>query len=86
MSDDNKHCDYCGELVSRGPWVLLNRYMLGTGTNRAAFQRRGADGYQWETEPPDPVIATGALLHWPDCAFPFIEGEMVEVDFMFRDQ
>lgn len=81
--DDDRRCDYCGEVVGAVPWILLNRYMLGTGTNSAAFQRRCSDGYLWETQEGQKV-ATGALLHWPTCALPFIEGEMIETDFTCR--
>lgn len=74
-----RHCTACGEPVGAQPWILLNRFGLGTGKARCMTQLENEDGdYLWDQHRD---IATGAVLHWPDCAFQFVEAKMVAVDF-----
>ena len=72
-------CTACGEPVGAQPWILLNRFALGTGKARCMTQIENDDGeYLWDQHRD---ITTGAILHWPDCAFSFVEAKMVAVDF-----
>ncbi len=75
-------CDYCGEHVGYDkPWVLLNRYGVGTGSKRCLSEIVTDGEYLWEVdEDTGDVEAGGALLCWPQCLHSWIEGKMIQVD------
>lgn len=78
-------CRVCGEKIGRGPWLLLNRFGVGTGTNRCLSLMVGEDGYLWETsENTDDEYVSGPVLHWPECARAYVEGCMAETDHHFK--
>jgi len=87
MSDEANKCELCGEPVDSGPWLLLNRFGVGSGRARALSERRNDDGeYLWRIYPGEDdregdERATGPVLHWPICAKEWIEGLMKLCDF-----
>lgn len=75
-------CDLCGYALT-GPWLLLNRYGVGTGGDdgvRALVEgRNGEDGYLWQTsEADEDEFMTGPVLCWPACATQWIDAKMAE--------
>lgn len=93
MTDWKRHCDFCNEIINtRKPWLLLNRYGIGTGLARCLTQANTIGGeYLWELGNPndeeeegDGDYATGTLLCWPDCANKWIEGKMMTADFEIK--
>jgi hypothetical protein len=83
-------CALCGETTVGGPWLSLNRWIVGTGAGRAMIEARNNDGsYLWEMRPDgeaEDEAATGRALHWPICATQWIEGKMVECAVALRQQ
>lgn len=88
MSAADRHaCGVCGESVAGGPWILLNRWMLGTGTGRCGIEGRNDAGeYLWEFDPETSArdFVTGEPLHWPICATQWIEGQLIEATVELR--
>ena len=78
-------CAVCGEVVGVGPWLLLNRFGVGTSVNRCLSSIGGESGYLWEpnTNGVEEFIS-GVMLHWPECASLYIEGRMIETDHHFK--
>lgn len=82
VGDPNRVCAVCGDPVGnthRGrPWVMLNRFAVGTGTSRSCREIRDADGdVLWD---PAHDRAAGALLCWPACLYTYFEGVMIETN------
>jgi hypothetical protein len=68
-----------------GPWILLNRYAVGSGYTRCLSEVLGENGYEWnmaDENDPDGDVASGYCLHWPKCAIEFIEQKMMEGDIV----
>lgn len=90
MSDETPDdCAVCGEPVTDGmPWIVLNRWVLGTGRVRAMVEGLNEDDeYLWEMWPDglaEDERATGKLLHWPICASQWIDGKMIEASMEIR--
>ena len=92
MADEERdleldYCDCCNEPVLEGqPWVLLNRFVVGTGASTGMTEITCNDEYVWhmreEWEGPDASECSGWLLHYPNCLQMYLEGRMVEVDYM----
>lgn len=76
------HCIVCDEPIGASPWLLLNRYGIGTGTHRILAQGHNQEGeYEWhQTEDDEEEYATGYVTHWPQCSVMFIEGKMALAD------
>lgn len=75
-------CDFCGGEIGRAPWVLFNRYGVGTGTNSRYTRVLDDDGEcLWD---PDARVVTADLVHL-SCVVPFLEGQMIETDFDLRE-
>lgn len=91
MSDEHRwqvNCASCGEIVRGQPWVLLNRWALGTGANRLMSEGLNKRGeYLWEqSDDGEDEYATGPILCWPTCASNYIDARMVETDVLCRTQ
>jgi len=87
--DDDRYnvCDLCGESVADKQWVILNRFLVGTGRGRCMSEVHNSDDeYLWmpgdETDSDDYV--TGTLLCFPVCLTTWLEGKMVSVDFELK--
>ena len=69
------------------PWVLLNRYGLGTGRSRGLTEVQNSDcEYLWDVGEfgegvGDDQAVTGALVCFPGCLTTYLEAKMVAVDF-----
>lgn len=77
-------CDLCGcDLELGGPWIGLNRYVLGKGPAHTLSSVLIADQYVWEPgeEDGDEECWTGHLLCWPTCLLAWIEAQLIEVEF-----
>jgi len=79
-------CVYCNAPLDGQPWLLLNRYGIGTGSARCLSEICDEDDeYIWALNAdPDKEVVTGIGLCWPECAYSFIEGRMIETDFDCR--
>lgn len=77
-------CDLCGKVLSDGtPWILLNRWILGTGKNRRFAEWVDNDGNPcWDMEN---ETASGSLLCLEPCLMTWIQGQMIGTDFACRD-
>lgn len=77
-------CSVCGEVIGSQPWLLLNRYGVGTGPGGARCLTEIVidEEYIWEQGGWDEEdYASGAVVCWPDCAYTYIEGKMIQVQF-----
>ncbi len=79
-------CDLCSEEIAGRRWVLLNRYLVGSGSCR-----RGSEGVDeegeciWEVGSDEEGMetyldVTGPVLCFPGCLLLWIEGAMTDVD------
>lgn len=74
----------CGEPVMRETqWLCLNRIAIGRGGKRALLEYQGGGSpkvsYRWSL---DNLDASGTLLCWPHCAMTWLEGELIEHDWV----
>ena len=78
------HCRLCGADLEAKAWVLLNRYMYGTGRCRGATESLNDDGdYEWEVGADldaEAEVVSGPVLCFPGCVQTFLEGKMIEAD------
>lgn len=83
-NNDGRTCALCHQPIARQPWVLLNRYGIGTGDCRGMCEILDPRGqYFWDVgEDLDatPEVASGAVLCFPACLNLYIEGKMVAAD------
>lgn len=79
-------CDVCGKVVTNQPWLLLNRYGVGSGRARCMSQANNGEGdYVWKQGDDgegEDDMASGRLLCWPQCAATWVEWKMAEADIM----
>ena len=86
MSDQNRakaRCCMCGEpVMADTQWVSFNRIAIGRGGKRALLEYQHGDqriSYRWDL---DTLDASGLLLCWPHCAMTWLEGELIEHDWV----
>lgn len=93
-SDDDdgappRPCSVCGNPMDDArPWLLLNRYGIGTGSGRSLHAPLNCDGdVVWEMGDDDAENehASGPMTCWPVCTNLYIEGKMAETDVVLRD-
>jgi hypothetical protein len=87
--DPRNRCCVCGKVLGTdGPWVQLNRVVVGTGKNsRSSSFQNPAGEYLWEVpEDRDDWYVTGPILCFPACLVSYFEGEMVEIDWVMRSK
>jgi hypothetical protein len=88
MTDPHDLCALCGEDTSSGEWIVLNRWIVGTGSGRAMVEAVNDDGeYLWEMRcegSAEDECATGRVLHWPTCAVQWIDGKIAETRVELR--
>jgi hypothetical protein len=80
-------CSMCGHDFDREseadsrPWIVLNRYALGSGEceRMVLISAREEDGTEgcWDIEDEEAEFS-GALLCWPDCAVLWVNGQLLE--------
>ena len=72
----------CGSDADGVPWVVLNRFVVGSGASYSATSVLTDDDYVWETsaEGDEKDSVSGYLLCFPSCLQTFIEGRMLEAD------
>lgn len=70
-------CVMCGAEITNQPWVALNRWSIGTGTNRGRYEYRENGSYVYAADEP---IRDSTVLCWPSCFQSYIEVSMAEVD------
>ena len=84
---NENNCDVCGCDLAGKTWLMLNRYALGTGTNRCMSEVLVDNEYEWspnEDGAASDEYATGWTMCWPGCAQLFIDCKMAEVDAELR--
>ncbi len=80
MSDPNRCCSLCGESFDDRSWLLLNRYAIGTGTSSAQVEGVDEDGECiWDPDPAE-ALATGPVLHFPECLAMWLQAKAIQVD------
>lgn len=88
MTDPRDLCALCGESTEHSQWIVLNRWIIGTGKGRAMVEARDDDGvYCWKMHPEgsgEDELASGRVLHWPVCATKWIDGKIVETAVELR--
>ena len=78
MGDPDRCCDVCDEAVGETPWLLLNRYGVGTGGAHGMFTvLTHDDEYLWDQEDDE---ASGVLLH-RGCIELWLDMKMAEIDY-----
>jgi len=88
VTDPLDLCALCGESTESSPWIVLNRWIIGTGVGRAMVEALNKDGeYLWEMLPEGAAqdeFASGRVLHWPICATQWIDAKMAETAVELR--
>lgn len=75
-------CDLCGADLGERPWIVLNRWAIGTGQNkRFAEWNDGKGEGGWN---PDENIVGGPLLCVEPCLMTWLQGQMIATDFACR--
>lgn len=70
-------CDLCGKTVRRRRFILLNRFMVGTGRNRKMYEVGDHDGQSlW-----DENEQTGYVLHYTPCLLDWLGAQSITVDW-----
>ncbi len=75
-------CNYCnGDIQQDQQWIGLNRIALGRGKKPCLLEFHGKErsGYRWDI---DHLQASGCVLCWPHCAMSWLEGELIEHDWV----
>lgn len=82
MSESRRRkCIVCGDSCEDKPWLVVNRYGIGTGKASCLISVLDDEStYLWERDEDGDLIVSGVLLCWPACAKAYIDGKMFEVD------
>lgn len=79
-------CHVCAEEIEEGqPWVLFNRYAVGTGNAYCLSQcpPDAESGYCWDQDEGEHQ-ASGLIVHFPGCLHTHIEAKMIQTDYEVR--
>jgi len=77
-------CDLCGRAIVEGvPWIMLNRWAIGTGKNRRMSELEGDDGPSWDIEK---EVGDGRILCQSPCLLTWLEGVCIDVDHQCRKE
>ncbi len=78
-------CDLCGQDVANRPWVLMNRFVIGSGTNKRYAEWLSNDGQPcWDIAEDGNEQVGGTLLCTTPCLLTWIEGHIIDLDFTMR--
>jgi hypothetical protein len=82
MTNEERFCNYCKGAIADNPYMLLNRY--GVGSGQAYFLGdHEHDGGVWYFNPDDPEDTPnvcGSFYHFPTCLVDAMNLVMVETD------